>query len=136
MSRNQTTEGGDYEVGQGKPPKEHRWQKGQSGNPRGRPKARKTDLVDVSAILDSSVKARIGGKETTVSGFEATFRQVSKKAIGGDLRAIKQFLKICEDYGEIAPPKPKKGGGVVHAPPGVDLHDWLDEVTEWVPVDE
>lgn len=136
MSRDQTTKNGDHKVGKGKPPKEHRWKQGQSGNPRGRPKARKADLVDVGAILDSSVKARIGGKETTVSGFEATFRQVSKKAIGGDLHAIKQFLKICEDYGEIAPPKPAKGGGVVHAPPGVDLHDWLDEVTEWVPADE
>ena len=133
MSRNQTIKGGDYEVGQGKPPKEHRWQKGQSGNPRGRPKARKADPVDVSAILNSPVKARIGGKETTVSSFEATFRQVSKKAIGGDLRAIKQFLKICEDYGVIASPKPDEGGGVVKPPRGVDLHDWLDEVTEWVP---
>ena len=28
----------DYEVGYGKPPKEHRFKKGQSGNPRGRPK--------------------------------------------------------------------------------------------------
>lgn len=28
----------DYEVGRGRPPKEHQYKKGQSGNPRGRPR--------------------------------------------------------------------------------------------------
>lgn len=39
----------NYQVGYGKPPKHSRWKKGQSGNPRGRPKGTrglKTDLHD------------------------------------------------------------------------------------------
>jgi len=41
----------DYKVGPGRPPKEHRWQKGQpSPNPRGRPI--KMDLEKMFAALD------------------------------------------------------------------------------------
>ena len=136
MSRDEMAEDGDYEVGKGKPPKEHRWKKGQSGNLRGRPKARKPEPVDVGAILNSPVNARVRGKEAKISPFEASFRQLAKKAIDGHLPSIKQFQKCCEKYGVIAPPAPEESGGVVVAPKGVDLRDWLDEVTEWVPADE
>ena len=136
MSRDEMAEDSDYEVGKGKPPKEYCWKKGQSGNPRGRPKARKPEPVDVGAILNSPVKARLRGKETKVSSFEASFRQLAKKAIDGHLPSIKQFLKYSEEYGVIAPPAPEEDDGVVVAPKGVDLHDWVDEVTEWVPADE
>ena len=136
MSADKKVRDGDFEIGKGKPPKEHRWKTGKSGNPRGRPKARKPDPVDVSAILNSPVKARVRGRETKMSAFEASVRQLIKKAIGGHLPSIKRVLRYFEDYGAIAPPKPESGGGVVTAPKGVDFYDWIDEVTELVPADE
>lgn len=39
-------EGGNYEIGYKKPPKHTRWQKGQSGNKKGRPK-KKLGLSDI-----------------------------------------------------------------------------------------
>ncbi len=116
MSGDKKVGDGDYEVGKCKPPTEHQWKKGQSGNPSGRPRKRQPDPVDVGAILNAPVKARIHGKETEISTFEASFRQLVKKAIEGHLPSIKQFLKHCEDCAVIAPPEPDVGGGVVIAP--------------------
>jgi len=136
MSRAKADEEGNYEVGKGRPPKETRWKKGHSGNPRGRPKSRKPGPVDVAAVLETPVQARVGGRETKIPTFEASFRQLAKRAVDGHLPAIRKFLKTCEQYGVIAPQPPEVGGGVVVAPEGVDVHDWLNRDIELVPVDE
>ncbi len=53
---------GYYEVGYGKPPKEHLFKPRQSGNLRGRPKSRKSGLTDISGLLNEPVKVKAGGK--------------------------------------------------------------------------
>ena len=52
-----------------------------------------------------------------------------------DEQPIRKFLRTCEEYGVIAPSSQREGG-VVFAPKGVDLDEWLDSVTEWVPADD
>jgi hypothetical protein len=44
---------GDYEVGYGKPPRETRFAKGQSGNPRGRPSGAKNFATLLREALTS-----------------------------------------------------------------------------------
>ncbi len=68
--------------------------------------------------------------------FEAGLRKLAKKAVDGNLPAIRKFVKICEEHGVFAPPSAVAGGGVVRAPKGVNFHEWLESVTEWVPIDE
>ncbi len=126
----------DDEVGYCNPPKHTQFQKGVSGNTKGRPKSRKTGLTDVYELLDEPVTVKVGGKVRTMQSFEAGFRKLANKAHGGDLRAIVRFLKFCEEYGVIAPPPAVTGGGVYQAPRGVDFHEWLNSVTEEIPVDE
>ena len=126
----------DYEVGHGKPPKEHRFPKNTSGNPRGAPSKRKRTQVDLAGILNEPVKVRTGGKERNMSPFEAGFRQLARRALDNDLRAILKFVKICEEYGIIAPPSGVMGCGVIVAPKGVDYQEWVDSITEEVPDDE
>ena len=95
---------GDNEVGYGKPPKEHQFKPGQSGNIKGRPKSRKSGLTDISGLLNEPVKVKAGGKVREMGPFEAGFRKLAKRAVDGDLRAILKFVKYCEEYGAFAPP--------------------------------
>ncbi len=136
MAENKKMPTGDYGVGKGKPPKEHQWQKGQSGNPRGRPKSKNAGETDVAAILEAPVKVKIGGKEREMSPFEAGFRLRAKKAVNGNLPEILKFVKVCEEYGAIAPPSAPKVGGVFVLPKGVDYDEWRERFTEEVPVDD
>ncbi len=127
---------GDNEVGYGKPPKEHQFKPGQSGNIKGRPKSRKSGLTDISGLLNEPVKVKAGGKVREMGPFEAGLWKLAKRAVDKDLRAILKFVKYCEEYGVIAPPSAVTGGGVVRAPKGVNFHEWLESVTEDVPIDE
>ncbi len=127
---------GDYEVGYGKPPKEHQFRPGRSGKIRGRPKSKKSDSTDISDVLDKPVKVTVGGKSREMGSFEAGFRKLAKRAVGGHLPSILKYIKICEEYGVLAPPPAVTGGGVFVAPKGVDFYEWLESVTEMVPSDE
>ncbi len=126
----------DDKVGYGNPPKHSRFKPGQSGNRRGRPKSKKRGKTDVSELLNEPVKVTAGGKERDMSPFEASFRKLAIKAINKDLRAIRKFMKICEEYGIFAPPPAATGSGVITAPKGVNFQEWFESVTEEVPIDE
>ncbi len=126
---------GDNEVGYGKPPKEHRFPKGRSGNVSGRPKSKKSGLTDVSGLLNEPVKVKAGGKAREMGPFEAGLRKLAQRAIDKDLRAILKFVKICEEYGVIAALPAATGGSVIRAPKGVEFYEWLESVTEEVPID-
>ncbi len=126
----------DYEVGCGKPPKEYQFKPGQSGNPRGRPKSKRSGSTDISELLGEPIKVTTGGKVREMGPFEASLRKLAKRAVDKDLPAIRKFVRVCEEYGVLAPPPAANGGGVFRAPKGVDFYDWLESVTEIVPVDE
>ncbi len=126
---------GDYGIGYGKPPKQHQFPKGRSGNVSGRPKSKKSGLTDISGLLNERVKVKAGGKVREMGPFEAGLRKLAKRAVDKDLRAILKFVKICEEYGVIAAPPAATGGGVVRAPKGVNFYEWLESVTEEVPID-
>ena len=52
MPKKTTRRRNDYEVGKGRPPQHSRWQPGQSGNPRGRPKGARS----LAALLANALK--------------------------------------------------------------------------------
>jgi len=136
MSRDEENKTSEYKVGKGKPPKEHQFPKGKSGNLNGRPPKKTRDHIDAASILDTKFTVEIDGKKTEVTAFELSFRKISKLAVEGNFRSIRQFLNQCEKYGLIDAPEPEQNCSVVHAPKGVNFGEWLDEVTELVPDDE
>jgi Family of unknown function (DUF5681) len=118
---------GDAEVGYGKPPKHRQFKRGQSGNPNGRPKAAKSGLTDIAAILDEPLTVRKAGATESMSPFEVSVRQLVKRALGkNDLKAILEFVRLCERYKLIAPLPPSEGGGpVLVVPKTWDWNEWL-----------
>jgi len=81
----------DYEVGYRKPPKRTRYQKGQSGNPKGRPRGSRSSATLLREILSERVEVRENGSTRTVTKKELILRYAVNKAATGDSRA-REFL--------------------------------------------
>src|SRR5437773_3368778 len=95
----------EYQVGYGKPPRHARFKKGQSGNPRGRPRKPEPDPIDIAAVLTEPIPVRIGGTSREMDVFEVWLRGLAKRALtDGNLGAALEFLKVCAKHGAIAPP--------------------------------
>ena len=63
-----------YEVGYGKPPEDTRFEKGQSGNPRGRPKGAKSWKALLDEVLDEKIAINVKGKKKRVTTAQALAR--------------------------------------------------------------
>lgn len=105
---------GEYTVGKGKPPAHARWRKGQSGNPKGRPRKKRPDAASVVGILDESIAVRQGGAARRMPAFEVSVRKLVSRALNeADVSAALEFLRLCDKYGVITPtPEPVTSGNV------------------------
>jgi hypothetical protein len=84
----------DYEVGYGKPPRETRFTKGQSGNPRGRPRGAKNLKTRLREALNEPVLVNENGRRHKVTKGEAIVTQLVNRAANADFRAIKILLDL------------------------------------------
>jgi hypothetical protein len=87
----------DYEVGYGKPPRETRFVKGRSGNPRGRPRGAKSFSALLSDKLNEPVTVADNGGRRKISKREAIVTQLVNRSAAGDFRAIKILLDTLRD---------------------------------------
>jgi hypothetical protein len=83
-----------YEVGYGKPPSKNRFKKGQSGNPRGRPRARQHPAKVVAEELSRLVSINENGQSYKISKFHAIIKQVTRQAMMGMPRAQKLIMDL------------------------------------------
>ena len=88
----------DYDVGYGKPPKQHQFKKGQSGNPRGRPKDSRNLKQVLMEVAQEELPITENGQLRVVSRKEALVRTLFAKALKGDLRATKQLTDLWAKY--------------------------------------
>jgi hypothetical protein len=87
---------GDYDVGFGKPPTHTQFQKGVSGNPRGRPKGSKNLKTLARKVMNTKVTLRENGKTRTVSKAEAMLMAVFNRGLGGDASAARVSLGVMQ----------------------------------------
>ena len=100
----------DYEIGYGKPPVGRRFQKGQSGNPRG---PRRKDMSSLLiAALNEPVYATIDGKRRKITKRQAIITQMVNESASANLRATKMLFDMMKEVeqkaGAAAPPEPTK----------------------------
>lgn len=88
----------EYNVGYGKPPKHSQFKKGQSGNPKGRPKGSKNFSTHVRETLDLPVPIQEGGKTVQISTQKAALMRLREKALKGDQRALDRLLGLAQVY--------------------------------------
>ncbi|MBT3553309.1 MAG: hypothetical protein HOH80_12330 [Rhodospirillaceae bacterium] len=100
MSKKRSLPEDNYEVGYGKPPKENRFLKGRSGNPKGRPNGSKNktrprrlmNLLKNEFYREIKVYEETGSVDMSIA--QAIFRSISVKAAKGDYRSQKLMLDL------------------------------------------
>lgn len=83
-------------TGYGKPPPTTRFRKGQSGNPRGRPKGRHRQLP-YDTVLGQMVTIREDGVERQVTAAEAFLLHITKRGLEGDGPAARAAMAAIEE---------------------------------------
>lgn len=84
----------DYEIGYGRPPKEHQFKKGQpSPNKNGRPKKPKTLIDALIQALAKEILVDSNGKKTKMTALEALGTKLVNDALKGDRQARSLILK-------------------------------------------
>ena len=81
-----------YEVGYGRPPRSTQFQKGISGNPKGRPKKSLDFDHELLRLSRASITLNENGSRRRISKHEAAILQLLNKAISGNIPTLRAYL--------------------------------------------
>ena len=84
-----------HTVGYRRPPEDTRFRKGQSGNPRGRPRGRRRK-VPYDAVLGQPMTIRLDGETLQVTAAEALLLKLVQSVVAGDARIGALVLDALE----------------------------------------
>lgn len=110
----------NYEVGYSKPPKHTRFQPGQSGNSKGRPKGTRNLSSDLKDELGERIRIREGDQEKSISKQRALVKALVAKALKGDTRAATVLIAMVDRYIILIPRPP-----TLARYPGLKNRSWM-----------
>jgi hypothetical protein len=90
----------DGAVGYGRPPKATQFKKGQSGNPRGRPKGSRPVGALLQDILGQRIAVTENGKTRRLPALEIMLRRLANDAMRSEPAAVKLMLSLVDRYGQ------------------------------------
>ena len=94
---NESVEPTPEKIGHGHPPAKHRFQKGQSGNPKGRPPRSRNIKTDLREALNEELTVMVGGKSVRMPAHRVMVLALRNKAANGDLRALAKMLELVRE---------------------------------------
>jgi hypothetical protein len=93
----------DYRVGPGRPPKEHQFKPGQSGNPAGARRKPKSIEPVLKGLLERALNAKVtlrqGEEEKIITKAAAGMEQLVNQYAKGDRHARRDLLALAERLG-------------------------------------
>lgn len=99
----QGNETADYKVGKWRPPREFRFQKGRSGNPKGRRKGSLNIKTLIRKRLLALVTVRENGRSRRISSLEALWVKAINDALQGRPKAFMEMFKVFQSAGFFNP---------------------------------
>ena len=108
-----------YEVGYGKPPIATRFGVRAQPDRSTKPTVKaKSPALDIAALLDRPIQAKIDGKLKKIHAHEAMLHGLFKRGVEGEIRALQVFVQLCKRAGLLDPPAAVQSS-VIHVPEGV-----------------
>ena len=93
-----------YEIGYRRPPVSSQFKKGQSGNPKGRPRGTRNFLTLLKHELSQSIVVNENGKKKTITRLQAMVKRIVAGALQGDQKALLTLVEILRRTGQFEEP--------------------------------
>ena len=108
-------------IGYKVPPAAHRFEKGKSGNPRGRPKGAKSNHQIAKKVLMKVHEVIEGGRKVKYTALELVLIALRSKSCTGNSKAVKDVEKLKAKYD---PEPPTEAGFYLSVPGRLDKELW------------
>lgn len=96
-----TNENDAYKVGYGRPPLNTRFEKGRSGNPKGRRRKSVLSSIPFREILEEPQVVQMAGRKVRMSKGEILVRKLLERALQGEPRSTRMLLDFMAKEGMI-----------------------------------
>jgi hypothetical protein len=80
------------DVGYGRPPRQHQFQPGRSGNPKGRPRGAKNESTILREIFERKIETRSSGRSRKITILEGILLRITEDSLKGNTKSAAFLL--------------------------------------------